>query len=145
MIELSKKKNKKKNKGKNTGILYNIDLSLNSQYQGIKDEIEFLQMEIKESDKKAKKKSKKKMKKKGFYPYEEQIKARKKVIKQIETNDLLERTESCLDQLKPICIIIARLIASLILAILSINGIKECIRPDTLKKMTKVYEIAMAF
>ena len=143
MIQLSKKK--KKNKGNNTGILYNVDLSLNSQYEGIKDEIEFLQMELKESDKKSKKKSKKKMKKKGFYPYENEIKSRKKVIKQMEDSDLLDRTESCLEQLKPICIIIARLIAALILAILSIDAIKSCIRPDTLEKMTNVYKIAMSF
>lgn len=137
-------KNKKKKK-KETGILYNVDMSLNSQYEGIKDEIEFLQEELKRADKKGKKKAKKKMKKGGFYPYHYELEAREKVIRKMEKSDLLSRTESCLNDLKPICTIIARLIAALILAILSIDAIKTMIRPDTLAKMGKIYEFAMSF
>lgn len=136
---------KKKGKKKNNGILYTVDMSLNSQYEGIKDEIEFLQEELKRADKKGKKKAKKKMKKGGFYPYQYEIEAREKVLKKMEKTDLLNRTQTCLNELKPICIIIARLIAALILAILSIDAVKSVIKPETLSKMSKVYEIAMSF
>ena len=135
---------KKKKKSKDTGVLYNVDLSLNSQYKGIKDEIEFLQYELKKAEKKSKKKAKKKMNKKNFYPYEYEMKARRSVIHEMEDSDLLHRTELCLRDLKPICIIIARLIAALILALLSIDAIKGMIRPETLNKMTWVYEMAMS-
>ena len=79
-----------------------------------------------------------------FYPYQYELEAREKVIRKMEKINLLGRTESCLNDLKPICTIIARLIAALILAILSIDTIKRVIRPDTLAKMGKIYEFAMS-
>lgn len=138
---MSKKKKNKKEKG---GILYNVDISLNSQYEGIRDEIEYLQMEWDRENRKSKKKAKKKMKKKGFYPYEEEMKGKARVIRKMEDSDLLSRTESCLGDLRPICLIIARLIAALILAILSVDAIKSIIKPETMSKMGKIYELAMS-
>ena len=136
---------KKKDKKKESGILYQVDMSLNSQYEGIRDEIEYLQYELKQAEKKGKKKAKKKMKKNGFYPYHYELEARKKVIDKMEESNLLGRTEKCLQDLRPICTIIARLIAALILAILSLDAIKSIIRPETLAKMGKIYEFAMSF
>ena len=140
---MSKKKKKKKQKKDN--LLFEVDNSLNSQYLGIKDEIEFLQMEWDRARIKCKKKAKKKMKKSGeFYPYEFEMKERKKLIKKMEDSNLLSRTQICLEDFKPICLIIARLIAALIVAILSLDAIKVYLKPETLSKMSKVYELAMS-
>ena len=139
---MSKKKKKKQKKEK---ILYEVDNSLNAQYMGLKDEIEYLQMEWDRTRAKCKKKAKKKMKKNGgFYPYEYEMKERKKLIKKMEDSNLFSRTESCLEDLRPICLIIARLIAALIVAILSIDAIKLYLKPETMEKMTRVYELAMS-
>ena len=78
---MSKKKKKKQKKEK---LLYEVDNSLNAQYMGLKDEIEYLQMEWDRTRAKCKKKAKKKMKKNGgFYPYEYEMKERKKLIKKM--------------------------------------------------------------
>lgn len=139
---MSKKKKKKQKKEK---LLYEVDNSLNAQYMGLKDEIEYLQMEWDRTRAKCKKKAKKKMKKNGgFYPYEYELKERKKLIKKMEDSNLFSRTESCLEDLRPICLIIARLIAALIVAILSIDAIKLYLKPETMEKMTRVYELAMS-
>ena len=139
---MSKKKKKKQKKEK---LLYEVDNSLNAQYMGLKDEIEYLQMEWDRTRAKCKKKAKKKMKKNGgFYPYEYEMKERKKLIKKMEDSNLFSRTESCLEDLRPICLIIARLIAALIVAILSIDAIKLYLKPETIEKMTRVYELAMS-
>ena len=139
---MSKKKKKKQKKEK---LLYEVDNSLNAQYMGLKDEIEYLQMEWDRTRAKCKKKAKKKMKKNGgFYPYEYEMKERKKLIKKMEDSNLFSRTESCLEDLRPICLIIARLIAALIVAILSIDAIKLYLKPETMDKMTRVYELAMS-
>ena len=141
---MSKKKNKKK-KQKDNNILFEVDMSLNSQYAGIKDELEYLQMEWDRARKKVKKKARKKAKKGQFYPYEEELKVRKQLVKQMEDSNLFERTEVCLSDFKPICLIIARLVAALIVAILSIDAIKFALNPETMKKMSRVYELAMSF
>ena len=139
---MSKKKKKKQKKEK---LLYEVDNSLNAQYMGLKEEIEYLQMEWDRTRAKCKKKAKKKMKKNGgFYPYEYEMKERKKLIKKMEDSNLFSRTESCLEDLRPICLIIARLIAALIVAILSIDAIKLYLKPETMEKMTRVYELAMS-
>lgn len=136
---------KKKKKQKKEKLLYEVDNSLNAQYMGLKDEIEYLQMEWDRTRAKCKKKAKKKMKKNGgFYPYEYELKERKKLIKKMEDSNLFSRTESCLEDLRPICLIIARLIAALIVAILSIDAIKLYLKPETMEKMTRVYELAMS-
>ena len=110
-----------------------------------KDEIEYLQMEWDRTRAKCKKKAKKKMKKNGgFYPYEYEMKERKKLIKKMEDSNLFSRTELCLEDFRPICLIIARLIAALIVAILSIDAIKLYLKPETMEKMTRVYELAMS-
>ena len=62
----------------------------------------------------------------------------------MEDSNLFSRTESCLEDLRPICLIIARLIAALIVAILSIDAIKLYLKPETMEKMTRVYELAMS-
>ena len=141
---MSKKKNKKK-KQKDNNILFEVDMSLNSQYAGIKDELEYLQMEWDRARKKVKKKARKKAKTGQFYPYEEELKVRKQLVKQMEDSNLFERTEVCLSDFKPICLIIARLVAALIVAILSIDAIKFALKPETMKKMSRVYELAMSF
>ena len=136
---------KKKKKQKKEKLLYEVDNSLNAQYVGLKDEIEYLQMEWDRTRAKCKKKAKKKMKKNGgCYPYEYELKERKKLIKKMEDSNLFSRTESCLEDLRPICLIIARLIAALIVAILSIDAIKLYLKPETMEKMTRVYELAMS-
>ena len=66
-----------------------------------------------------------------------------KLIKKMEDSNLLSRTQICLEDFKPICLIIARLIAALIVAILSIDVIKKYISPKTVKKLSGLYNLAM--
>ena len=128
---------------KGTNVLYTMDMSLDYQYANLIDEIELYQAEIRRADKKAKKKMSKKFNGKGFYPYEYQLEAREHVIHEMSDASFFDRVLKCIQELVPVAIIIARLVASLIIAILSVSQIQGRIKPDTLNKMKNVYNIAM--
>ena len=70
---------------------------------------------------------------------------RREIIKEIEGSNFLERAMKILQDLSPIFVIIARLIATLILGILSIDRVKVLIKPETLAKFNKVVEKAMTY
>ena len=130
-------------KKSNTNVLCTVDMALDYQYANLIDEIEIYQAEIKRADRKAKKKMSKKFNGKGFYPYEYQLEAREHVIHEMSDANFFDRALKCIQELIPVAIIIARLVASLIIAILSVTQIQGRIKPETLTKMKSVYNIAM--
>ena len=139
-------KKKKKNKKKNISILHEVDTSLNGTYDNLINEIEEMQLRLNYADSKARKLAKKKGKKNPqFYNYDKLRKeAREEIICQMEGNNFLERITNVLNDIAPIVVIIARLVASIILAILSVSSVKVNIKPETLSKLQSVYGKAMA-
>lgn len=135
----------KKNKKRKISILSEIDTTLNNTYDNIIEEVQDMQLQLFEAEEKARKKAKKKIKKDPNYfgNSEERLNARKEIIQRIEGDSLLERIERSFKDIAPIVIIIARLVASFILAILSFEPIKLHIRPETLRKLQSVYETAL--
>jgi len=141
---MAKKKKKKKN---SISILNEVDKSLNGTYDDLMKEIEDMQLRLNYADQKARKKAKKMSKKKGgqYYDYETLRKeARMEVVGKMESNNFLERALKVLNDISPIIVVIGRLIASLILAILSLDVVKMNIKPETLNSMNIVYKKAMA-
>lgn len=139
-------KKKKKKKKEEVSILVGVDNTLDNTYEGIKSEIEGYQYQIYLAESEARKKVRKKLKKDPNY-FEtsvERLNARKDVISKIESSSLLDRVEDAMKSLKPVVILISRLVASLILAILSFKSIKTHIKPETLTKLEAVYKVAMS-
>lgn len=137
---------KKKKKKKETSILVGVDNTLDYTYDSIKSEIEGYQYQIYLAEEEARKKVRKKLKKDPNY-FEtsvERLEARKDVIAKIESSSLLDRVEDAMKSLKPVVVLISRLVASLILAILSFTSIKTHIKPETLNKLEAVYKVAMS-
>ncbi len=137
---MSKKKNKKKNNG---SLLTHIDNTLDKTYNSIIEEVQDLQYQLNMADQKARKKAKKKIKENPNYfdTSIERLEARKEVVKKIEGDNLLDRIQSLFKDMVPIVLVISRLIASLILAILSLDIVKTHINPNTLLKMQKIYQL----
>ena len=141
---MSKKKNKK-TKGLN--MLKEIDKNLDRTYDNLKEEIEAMQIKLAEADMKALKKIKK-MEKKGKGDAKEYVKikadARNEVISGMESSNFLDRVYKALNEIAPIITVIARLVASLILSILSLDIVKKNISEKTMKSIDTVYKKAMA-
>lgn len=139
-------KNKKKNPKKSVSILNGIDSTLNTTYEDIMKEIEEYQLELYLAEEKARRKARKKLKKDPYYfdTSIERINARKEVIQKIEGTSLLDRIQKLFKDICPIIVVISRLIASLILGILSFEPIKTHIKPETLAKLQGVYSTAIA-
>jgi hypothetical protein len=143
---MSKKKKKKKNKKKSEfSMLKEIDFNLDETYESLKDEIERMQLKLYLEDQKALKKAKKKARKNpnGFSADLEKRRVRQEILNEMAGSNILDRVMKVLHEVSPIIVIIARLIASLILAILSIDAVKVHIKPEYLKKMYTVYDKAM--
>ena len=140
-------KKKKKKKVKSTFITA-MDNTLERTHEDLVSEIQRLQSELALSDAEIRKKEKKRLRKElgviQYYTCKKQVEARRKLIKEMEQTSLLERVEASFHQIIPVVIMIARLIASLILGILSIDGVKKHISTDTLNKMNSVYRVAMS-
>lgn len=140
------KKNKKykstKSKG---GLLNNVDESMNQQYQDIIADIEDIQYEIYLEDKKANKKMRKKIKKgKGGFYNSASVSVREKAVKKLKKKGILDFILDIIEDIKPIVIIIARLIGALICSILSLDVVKEHIGAKTLRKMQKIYKTCVS-
>ena len=133
----------KKQKRSKGNIILEIDKSLDKKYADILEEIQYMQADIDRAERKAKKKAFKNMKKGNtFYDASKPINVRKEVIKNMENRNFFERVTGIIQELKPICIIIARLVMSLIVSILSIDAVKYRISPKTLNAMRNVYDLA---
>lgn len=139
------KKGKKSNR-KKIQLLKEIDDSMNGTYQDIMDEISEYQYELNIAEKKARKKMKKNLKKDKSYVYDnsDRIEVRQRIIKSMESSDFLNRVESSFSQTGTVIITICRLVAALILAILSFEPIKALISKSSLNKMSSVYNFAMS-
>ena len=111
----------------------------------MKKEIEEFQIRINIADQEAKKKAKKAMKKKNqVYDITSiQKNVRNEIVKEIEGNNFLDRCVAFLQDMGPILTVITRLIASLILSIMSLTCVKVRIKPETYEKFKNVYDIAM--
>jgi hypothetical protein len=146
MINMSKKKKKKPSKS--IMLLNELDKSLETAHESLVKEIEETQRRLAESDARALKKQRKKLRKEmGVIPYyvsRDRVKAREEAIKRMESTKMLDRVEMTLKQLGPIVVIVARLIATLILSIFSIEPIRRIVSPETVKRMDSIYKIAMS-
>ena len=137
MSKKSKKK-KHKNRTKNTPINF-MDSAVDKQYDMLIDEIKEMQYRMEKSDKKKKKKNKHKHDSDTFFFNNRSIKERKKIIKEMEDSNFFDRIRLTLQDIAPIVIIIAKLVAALIVAILSIDAIKKSISPNSLDKLQSIY------
>lgn len=144
---MSKSKKHKKKK-KSISLLKEVDKTMDKTYDSLIEEIQDMQLQLNLSDQKALKKQKKKLRQDmGVIPYytsKERVKARQELIKKMEQTSLLERVEKSLKDLIPVVVVLARLIAALILSILSVEPIRKFISPATLSKMDNVYKVAMS-
>lgn len=132
-----------KKKKKDENILYEIDKSLDQKYVGLLEEIQFMQADIKREERKARKKAKKKMKKGNtFYDPRSEIRVREQIIREMEGGNFFDRVMQAIQDIRPICMVIARLVMALIVSILSIDSIKYRIKPNTLSNMHSVYDMA---
>lgn len=131
-------------KKKKNDVLYEMDTSqLDKRYLDLIEEIQFMQADLKRAERKVKKKQKKNLKKgKSFYLVSEERLARQQLIYQMEGTNFFDRAIQTLGELQPVCVIIAQLIMTLIVAILSIDSVKYSIRPETMKKMHSLYGLA---
>lgn len=149
MSQKKKSKNKKKKTSqKGISILKEVDKTLNGTYDDLMEEIEDMQLQLYLADQKARKKIKKKYKgdksNREHQYITEQRKVREEVVNKMMGNNFLERIQKVLNDIAPIIIVIARLVATLILSILSLDIVKVHIKPEYLKKMNFVYEKAMS-
>lgn len=136
---MSKKKRKK------TPILKAVDNQLDHTYDALMSEIQEMQLKIYYADQKAKKKAKKAARRKQQVNFDEIRKqTRMEVLQTMENTSFLDRAMNVIKSIAPIVVVIGRLIASLILAILSLDSVKMNIKPEILKKLNSVYNAAMS-
>jgi hypothetical protein len=141
----------KKKKKKNINNIYRISIDrskkeISHDYDDILDEIESSRIKLYEADKRRNRKQRKKInkKEKEFYTDMESIKCRKKMAKKWQKNGFLDTVIHILKSISPLVKMIAKLIASLITAFLSLDCIRSHISTSMLNKITKVFNIAMA-
>lgn len=139
-------KKKKKKKSSSVSILKEIDKSISGTYDDLMTEIQEMQARLAAADMKARKQAKKKAKKNPtMYNYEKLRRdARTQIISDMEGNNFLARIQNALNDIAPIIVVIARLVASLICALLSLTSVKVNIKPEVLAKLNNVYTKAMS-
>lgn len=140
--------NKKKKINRDGLILKEVDKSLDHTYDALQEEIENMQNRLIMADKKARKKAKKATKKNKNITSAEvnRIKkqARDEILSEMQQTSLLERITKAFEDIAPIIVVIARLVASLICAILSLDVVKTTIKPEMMASLDKVYKKAMS-
>lgn len=136
---------KKKKKDKANGVfLKDIDKSINKSYDDIIEEISMYQSMLKTYDRKALKKARKRSSiRKGITYDMLRREGRMNILRDIEDSNILARIQNIFNDLVPVVILIARLVASLILSILSIPAVKVHISEGTLALLTSIYQKAM--
>lgn len=142
---MSKKKKKKFNiKNKRVRILKMVDKTLDTDRDKIIKEIEDLHNQLSQVDILLYKKGRKRNSAKYLKQVEEKKKAiRVDIINKMEGTNLLERIISIISDISPIVVLIARLVAALILAVLSIPSVKVLIKPKTLRLLNNIYDKSM--
>ena len=119
---------------------------LTKSFNDVLDDIECYRIQLAEADKKSRKESKKKINKRTeeFYTDMESIRCRMNMAKSWETSGFLDNVMEVLRTVTPIVRMIAKLVASLIIAFLSIKTIQEKIQPGTVSKIGQVFKLAMS-
>jgi len=142
-----------KKKKKNKKSEFNYDLGqfkfdskfsskLDKQYQEIIGDIEDIQYKIYLADKKKQKKQKKKMKKGKINFYEpKDKKVRLWAIDEITGDKIFKTIKNIFEDLKPIVVIISKLLMALIVSILSLDVIKEKISNKALERIDTLYKL----
>ena len=146
------KKNKKSKKEKafesfnlDVGNIDSFHSKLDKQYQEIVGDIEDIQYKIYLADKKKQKKQKKKMKKGNISFYEPKSKkARLWAVEELTGEKMFNTIKTLLMDLKPIVVIIAKMVMALIVSIMSLDIIKEKISTSTLSKIDSIYNMCKA-
>lgn len=138
---------KKKKKKKEVSILKEVDTVLTDTYADISKEIQELQLEIYKAEEKAKRKAKKKLKKNPQFFDSDKIRldARKEVLNKMQSSNLLERLDTMYSDIRPVIVVISRLVAAFIVLLLSFEPIKAYIGVDKLTLLNKIYKAAMSF
>lgn len=133
-----------KRKSKEPSILNSIDGNLSEQYKEIIGDIEEIQYQIQKADRRKAKKAKRKMKKGkiGFYETRSS-KARIHAARRITSDQIIGTVISIFQDLKPLAILLARLVAAIICAILSLDIVKRNISSSVLQKMKMLYDACM--
>lgn len=130
------------------GLLDQIDSTLNSSYDSLLEETQMIQMRLYMEDekirKKAKKMAKKKNPKKYYNEQEERRKVREEIVYHMEEGGFFDRVMIALKDIAPVIIVLARLVAGLICALLSMDVVKAHIGKGMLEKLNAVYSAAMA-
>ena len=127
-------------KEKKHSIMDGIDTSLGKQFEEVVRDIEEIQFQIEKADRKKAKKAKKKMKKGRITFYDPKSKkARIKAANRITSEEVFGSIMNFLRDAKPIVILLARLVAAIIIAILSLDVVKRHISKDALAKMREMF------
>ena len=143
------KKKRKKLKNNYAKDLHKLDLDMKDTYKSIMKDIKIINEEFYADDMKAKKRANKKAKgdkrKEKYYYYNDPERKLKRLqkVSELEGSDLFDRILYNMDGTSSMIKIIARLVAALILSILSIEGMKYTLSDSSLRKMTKIYELSM--
>lgn len=145
------KKNKKKNKMKQVEMTRDY-LNLKSrskkqlrrEFNEAIDDIESYRIQLFEADKRANRHEKKKInkKEKEFYTSMESIKCRQKMAKKWRKTGFLETIISLLQTASPFIKLLAKGVCMLITAFLSIESVAMYISPETISKLSKIFDIA---
>lgn len=146
------KKNKKTKKEKafqefnlDVGSMDTFHSRLDKQYQEIVGDIEDIQYKIYLADKKKQKKQKKKMKKGKISFYEPKSKkARIWAVEELTGEKMFNTIKTLLLDLKPIVVIIAKMIMALLVSILSLDVVKSNISSSALTKIDTIYNMCKA-
>lgn len=147
-----KKKKQKKMEKKSLELLREVDDSLTTTYDSLIEEIQTIQENIWIADCKSMEKERNKLRNNeiknsmGLLPYyvcPERVEVRKESLLQMERTNLLDRVEETISQIKPVVVIVSRLISALIVSLLSVTTFKRMISPKTLERLEFVYNIAM--
>jgi vacuolar-type H+-ATPase subunit I/STV1 len=150
-----KKKKHKKQKKQKKNVSYvkstskrtwmgKVDKNLNRQYDTIISTLEEYRDIIRECDRKCEKIARRR-RRKGEPTYLKRMKfeCRYEVLQSMYGNSILDIAVGLFNQLAPLVVIIARLVASVILAILSLDIVRLNLSDKTLDKLKWVYNKAM--
>ena len=72
------------------------------------------------------------------------VKARKKIIKEMDDNNFLTKVLRMFEELGPILRILGRCVSLLIVAILSIDSVKMSVNQQTMAKMDRIVAMGMS-
>lgn len=128
---------------KQISVLTEIDKSLDQSWDSLKEEIEEMQIRIAIADREADRKMRKQLKKNPnmIVNNKKKISIRNQILNEMEESSFLDRVVEAVKIITPAIVVVARLVATLIQMILSVEPIRRMISPGLLSKLQRVYEI----